>query len=895
MTGERAPRWYRACLRLLPRAFRDDVQAELEAAYTASADIARRRFGVAGRPYAWWRGLVDIAAAAIGLRWRGLPSLERVPESTRRTAIWSDLGDDVRLALRRLRRAPAFAGGAIGTLALGIGATVTVFTLFSSVLLQPLAYREPERLVAIFLHEVARGAPRSPTSPFNYLAWRDAAAAVELLTAAHPWSPSLTGRERPDEVLALKATPSLFTLLGVPPLIGRTFDSDDERRGDTRRVVLGYDLWQRRFGGDRSIVGQPLVLDGEPYEVIGVMPRGFRFPPFWFAEAEMWAPLELSGAAAEDHARYLRVFGRLARGRTLADARAELETVGARLVADHPDANEGTTVNVEMLNEPVVSRIRPTLVLVFVAVLLLALVACANVANLQVVHVAGRRQTLAIQTALGASVWRLRRQQLVESAVLACVSAAAGTVLARWGVAAVVQLAPANLPRLQEISMDARSLAFAVGAAAVVAVVLGLVATVRAPEASLALHGAGERATDARRVRLRSALVVWQVAGSVVLLVAAGLVARSLWHLHMLDPGFRRDDLLTMTVKFGGTPHATPERQPAFVESLLETVRAVPGVEEAALVNFLPIGGDDWGISFALEGTPAVKEARRPRAVFRVASPAYARAMGVPLVAGRDFNGRDTSESPGVVLVNRTLAAAFATPESIVGRRVQIGSQADPGPWLTIVGVVGDMRQRDLADAVPAELYFPYAQNPAASYTNATLVVHARRPPDALRRDVERAVWSKVGALPLTNVRTMVEILATHVAERVFRTWIFAAFGVLALVVATVGLYGVLSYAVSQQLREFGIRSALGADRAALVGLVVRDGTRLTLLGVGLGVMGALATSGWLSGVLYGVAPHDLATFAGVAVVIGTTAVAAMWLPARRAARVDPLVALRSE
>jgi predicted permease len=711
---------------------------------------------------------------------------------------------------------------------------------------------------------------------------------VTLLTAAHPWSPSLTGRDRPDEMRGLKASRSLFELLGVKPLLGRVFEE-----GDDRVVVLGHDLWQRRFGGEESILGQTLVLDGEAYRVEGVMPPGFRFPPFWASDAEVWAPLSFTPEESESHSRFLRVFARLAPGTTLDEARLEMEALAARLVERFPKENANTAVNLEPLLEPVVSETRPALLLLLGAVSLLALIACANVLNLKLVRAAGRARDSALAAALGAGRAHRLRQELSESLLIAGLGCLLGALLATWGVPAIVRLAPGGLPRLGEIGVDARILLYAVLVSFGIALVLSMLSLSRSSPAE-ALRASGTRATDSRAKRLRDLLVVSQVAISVLLLIGAGLVLRSFHELTLLDPGFRRDGVLTSSLLFAASSHAAPEQQPILLRQIRENVEAIPGVRGAALINNLPIGGDIWGFPYLVDGEEPPSTGDLPVASQRTVTPSYFETMGISLLAGRDFSDGDDERSERVVIVNRTLAERHGSVATMVGRRVRLGDPARQD-FGTVVGIVSDSRQWDISEDVRPEIYFPYGQNPVSFYMRTTLVVASGEDPERLQPQVERAVWAAAGEIPVVEVRTMERILRDQVAPRRFTSFLFAVFAAIALLLAGVGLYGVVSYMVNQQTVEIGIRAAFGATSGEIGRLVLSRGARLVLAGLGLGLGGALLMRGLLEGLLFRVSPFDPATIAFVSLFLIAVALVAVALPARRAARLDPLRALRSE
>jgi putative ABC transport system permease protein len=877
-------RIYRLMLRRLPTEFRTVYGREMEEAFLESLSLARRRLRLLAVPYVLLRAAWDLHRLERDLRPRRMPR-------NRRAKLTDGFFQHLRIAARRLLRAPEFTVASVLTLGLGIGAVVTMATLVDAILLRPLPYAESDRLVAVFLHEKGRDARRGPTSPVNFHAWREESETLSLMTAAYPWSPSLTGRDRPDQLRGLKASRSLFQLLGAQPLLGRTFSEGGE--ADDRVVVLGYDLWRRRFGEDPSIVGQTLILDGEPHVVAGVMPRGFRFPPFWTTEAEMWAPLTFTPEEAARHARFLRVFARLEPGTTLEDARRETDAIGARLEERFPRENVDTAINLEPLLEPVVSEARPALLLLLAAVVLLALIACANVLNLKLVRAAGRAKDAALAIALGASRSHRLRDELIESFLLAAFGGFLGSLLAVWGVPGILDLAPAELPRLEEIGVDPRTLFYGLLVSAAVALVLSVASYSRAPAAS-ALRDAGARATNSRGRRVRDVLVVSQVATSAMLLVAAGLVLRSFRELSLLDPGFRRDEILTSSLLLGSSSHTAPERQTVLFRQIRENVGAIPEVRSVALINNLPIGGDIWGFRYLVEGEEAVEAAELPTASQRTVTPSYFEAMGIPLLAGRDFEDGDDERGEPVVIVNRTLAERHGSIETMIGRRVRIGD-LEGDDFRTVVGVASDSRQWDMSEDVRPELFFPYGQNPVSFYLKTTLVVASAQEPERLQPQIERAVWSAAGEIPVVEVRSMERILEDQVAPRRFISLLFAVFAALALVLAAVGLYGVLSYSVSQQTVEIGIRAALGATGGNIGSLVLLRGARLVGLGLLAGLGAALLAGGLVAGLLFGVTPRDPATFAAVSVFLIAVALVAVAVPARRAARLDPLRALRSE
>ena len=805
----------------------------------------------------------------------------------------SDVGRAVRQSLRQIRRRPAVALLVILTLTLGIGASTAIFTVVSGVLLRPLPYHESGRLVALFTHEIPKGERRNPTSPADFFGWRKGGQSLEDMTAAHPWSPVLTGSGQPEPISGLKATASLFRLLKAKAALGRTFDAREDSGEDV--VVLGHRLWQRRFGGDAAIVGRSLTLDGKPHTVLGVMPPDFRFPPFWATNAEMWSPLRLTAQDQSNHSRFLRIFGRLRPGASLTQSRAELEVVARRLTEARPASNAGIAVNVEALHEPVVSQVRPALLMLLGAVVLVLLVACANVTSLLLAQGASREKEMAIRAALGAGRGRLIVQSLAESVSLAVLGGLCGLWLAAVGVDALRLLSPAGFPRLEEIALDRRIVAFDLLLSVLAGIVSGLAPALRRSRSDLTTAlKQGDRLAAAGRHRLHDLLVMGEFALALVLLIGAGLMTRSFVKLLEPQPGFRTDGVLTMTVSFSGSPLGEAAKQTPFLDELLSRVRAVPGVDAAALVNHLPVAGDTWGVAFTVEGQTHPPD-EPPNAVFRVATRDYLRSLGIPLLRGRDFTDDDRAQAAGVVLVNRALARRYWPDGDPVGRRIRQGGAESQAPWCTIVGVVGDTRQADLVEPVRPEILFPYAQNPVAWYRAATLVVGTHAEPSSLAEPVKAQVWAIDPDLPITHVQSMSQVLSEAVAQERYNAFLLGLFALTALLLAAGGIYGVMAYTVSLRTREIGVRMAIGAGAGSVFKMVVGRGLALSGSGCAAGLLAALGLSRVLSGMVHGVSLTDPTTFAGVAIGLLSVSFAACALPALRAARFDPLTALRRD
>ncbi|TDI11722.1 MAG: ABC transporter permease [Acidobacteria bacterium] len=807
-------------------------------------------------------------------------------------------GQDLRYGLRMLRSNPGFTLAALLTLALGISVNTTMFSLVNGVLLQPLGYADSGRLVAVFENEYLLGEPHNPASPANFLDWQSQNHVLEDMTAAHPWSPVLTGRDRPDQIAGLKSSASLFDLLGVPAAHGRTFVHQDGEPGQPPVVVLGHALWQQRFGADPGLVGQSLTLDGADFEVVGIMPVGFEFPPFWATGAQLWTPLVLDAEQAELRgARFLRVFARLRPGVSLEQARSEMTTIAQRLEQSYPDKNTGAGITVEPLQEPVVAGVRPAMLVLMGAVGFVLLIACTNVAGLLLARAASRRNEMAVRMALGASRLRIVRQLLTESILLALVGGTAGVLLSVWGVEFLVALSPENIPRIGEIHVDGRVLGFGLALSLLTGIGFGLVPAWQASrcEINVSLGQGSQRWGTARRGRLRSFLVVAEVALSLVLLLGAGLMIRSFASLQAFDPGFATSQVITASLPLAGSRHVEPQQQNLLFDQVLERLRSTPGVEAAGLINHLPVAGDQWRTRFVAEGLPVPAEVDIPRAVYRVVTPGYFDAMRIPLLRGRVFSRRDRADSNLVIIINEVLATRFWPGQDPLGRRLKVGRPDSDDPWRTVVGVVGNTRQQHLTGEVQPEWFFPYTQNLYPDYLNTSLVVRSQAAAGSGAQLVRDAVWSVDPSLPVADVRTVEQILGAAVSQPRFNTWLLGLFAGLALVLSVVGLYGVVSYMVSCRAREIGVRVALGAQRRDILRLVLGQGMSLALVGILVGLAAGLALVRLLAGLLFQISPTDPVTFVGIPLLLALVSLLACYIPARRAAGAEPLAVLRQD
>jgi putative ABC transport system permease protein len=803
---------------------------------------------------------------------------------------------DARFGLRTLARTPGFTVAAVLALALGIGATTAIYSVVDAVLLRPLPYRAPDRL-AVLLH---RG--RNPVAPGNFLDWRRDARNFEAMGAAEFWQANLTGIDPPERVTGLRVTADLLPMLGVTPQIGRLFTPDEDGPGREHVVVLGHRLWQRRFGGDPAVLGRTVTLDGEAHTVVGVMPRGFEFPPFWARGAELWAPLPLADRAGNRTGQSLRAFGRLAPGASLAQARAEVAAITARLEQAYPGTNRD--VRVRALDEIVVGDVRSALLVLLGAVGLVLLIACANVAHMLLARAAVRHREVALRVALGASRGRMIRQLLTESVVLASIGGAAGVVLAAGAVRAVVAFGPVDIPRLETVTVDLRVLVVAVLLSMLTGIAFGLVPAVQASRLDLtASLREGERGstTGAGRNRLRRLLMASELALALVLLVGAGLMIRTFVALRGLDPGFRPDHVLSAVVSVTGSAAAEPGRRVAFYRDVLDRVRARPGVASAGAINHLPLAGDIWGFPFSVEGRPRSAPGEAPSAAYRVVVPGYFATMRLPLVRGRDFTERDDGGAPGVVIVDEWMARQYWPGEDAIGRRLTLDDLDKDPKWLTVVGVARDSARSDWSAPPENEMYLPflqtrsYLESPRSQFTYLTLVVRTSAEPAALAPALRAAVWSADGHATVSEVQTMDDVVAGATASPRFYLLLLVTFATVALTLAAVGVYGVMSYSVARRRSEIGIRMALGARPADVIRLVLHESAAVAAVGTLAGLAAALALTHVMTSLLYGVGAADPLTFVSVSAVLALVALAATYVPARRAVRVDPLATLRSE
>jgi len=813
---------------------------------------------------------------------------------------------DLRFAARSLLRSPAFTAIAVLTLAVGIGANTAIFSVVYSVLLRPLAYADPERLISIRAAYAGTGAQDIPASQPEYHDYLGGVGALEDLAAVYPININLTGLGDPQRIQAAVVSDNYFRLLGVAPALGRDFGPDDDRGQIGYVVIISHDLWRQRFGGDPGVIGKTVRLDDDPMTIIGIMPRGFRHAlESGASPMEVWAPIALDNPDPDFlNARGARVYdliGRLDRGRTVDEARVELAALTTRLREQYPEvypAAQGWHPVAQPLAEQVVGDVRPALLVLLGAVGFVLLIGCANVANLLLARATVREREIAVRTALGSSRARLVRQLLTESLVLAMLGGGLGLLLAAWGASALGRLVALYLPRAGEIELSLPVLGFTAFLIILTGIVFGLIPALQASRADLqgVLKDSGRGSSaGAPRTRMRAALVVAEVAVALMLLAGAGLMLRSFQRLMAVEYGFDPDRLLTLQVWLpvpndrSKGRYLTHAQRRSFYERALGAVQAVPGVRDAALISRLPLRGQN-DARLTIEGRPVLPDEPPVTAEVRLVSPNYFTTMGIPLLAGEDLPEPLDSISRRGVLVNRTMAEKYWPGADPIGRRVRFGTD---GPWLTVGGIVGDVRQVGLTDPPKEELYSSYR---AVSSNEMSMVVRTGDDdPESLGAAVTAAIRSVDPEQPVFGVMSMERLIENASAERRISMVLLVVFAGMALLLSALGIYGVMAYTTTQRRHEIGIRLALGAGGPDVLRLVVGQGMRLVVVGLATGLVGAWVVSGVLASQLYGISAQDPITYVAVALLLGMVALAATWLPARRATRVDPMISLRSE
>jgi putative ABC transport system permease protein len=806
---------------------------------------------------------------------------------------------DIRYGVRMLLKAPSFSIVATIALALGIGANTAIFSVVNAVLLRPLPFANADQLMMVWETDPSRGMKRGSASYPNFADWRAQNSVFERMATFYNSDYILSGQGDSARLQGAVVNGDLFPLLGATPVLGRVFSPEEDKPGDTGRVVLlSQDLFRKRFDSNPAVVGQSMVLNGKNYTIVGVMPQAFQFP-IQNEPVELWTTVsgDMEGTdpvTNQRGAHYMNVIARLKPGVTEEQAQAEMTTIAARLEQQYPDKNLHRGLRVEPALEALVGDIRPALLILLGAVGCVLLIACANVANLLLARAMTRHKEMAIRSALGASRLRVVRQLLTESVLLSLAGGALGLVLALWWADLLVALGKEDIPRALQVGIDWRVLGFTLLVSVLTGVIFGLVPALHSSKTELTEslkkggRGSGE---GARRNRVRGVLMVGEIAVAVVLLVGAGLLIQSLWRLRQVSPGFQPQNVLTFVVGVPDVKYSS-EKQAQFYNDLTTRLKTLPGVHLASSVIPLPLSGDRYSISFLIDGRP-VAEGDEPIADFFATNVGYFRTMGIPIIKGRDFTERDKHGSPDVIIVTEAFARQYFPNEDPVGKRIKPGIatyEGEKSAMREIIGVVGDIRNRNLSTGAKPAYYFPQAQVP---FNQMTIVVKTANDPHSLITAVQHEVKLMDPDLPVFGIKTLDEYLTASVAAPRFNTTLLSLFATVALILTIVGLYGVMSYSVAQRTNEIGIRMALGAQTRDVLSLIVGHGFKLVVVGLVIGLLGAFALMRLMASLLFGVTTKDPLTFAMVVGVLAVVALLACYIPARRAARVDPIEALR--
>ena len=795
------------------------------------------------------------------------------------------LWQDLRFGIRLLFKAPGFTFVAMMALTLGIGANSAIFSVVNSVLLRPLPYQESDRLV--FLSEREPQIEGMAIAYPNFVDWREQNQVFEKIGLYRRQSYNLTGTGDPERLVGAQVSADFFTALRVNPIVGRIFNNDEDRVGGNPVVILSHGLWQRRFGGRTEIINQSIMLNGVSYTVIGVMPLDFRFPN----RVEIWTPVgQDSGQPGwQNRGNHPGLFGiaRLKNGVTIEQARANMETIAVNLEKQYPQTNTNTRATVTAMLDVIVSDIRPRLYLLLAAVGFVLLIACANVANLLLARATARQKEIALRTALGANRWRVIRQLLTESVLLAFIGGGFGLFLAKWGVTAMIAVSPTSIPRTQEIGLDLRVIAFTALVSTLTGIFFGLAPAFQASKIDLneSLKDAGRGSTRGRHW-FRSGLVVAEVTLTLVLLIGAGLLIRSFYQLQKVDPGFMIDNLLTFNITLPEKKYSTDQQRINFYDQLYAKIHSLPGVENIGISSGLPLGNNGWQSGFVIEGRPAPEPNHNPVTEATFVNPEYFGALQMTLLRGRNFTEQDTKESPRVTIIDEEFARRHWPGEDPLGQRIRVG-----GNSITIIGVVRRVKMDGLAiDSNRVQSYYPYQQAPLGG---VTIVVRTKGDPISLSPGVRQQVLSIDRDQPIFGIQTMEKIWSDSIAPERLNLLLLAIFASVALVLAAIGIYGVMAYSVTQRTHEIGIRIALGARQSDILKNVVGQGMLLALIGIVVGLGVAWGITRLMQNLLFGIGANDPITFITVSFVLALIALLACYFPARRAMRVDPITALR--
>jgi putative ABC transport system permease protein len=800
---------------------------------------------------------------------------------------------DLRFSARSLLKRPAITIIAIVTLAIGIGANTAIFSFINALLLRPLPFPDLDRIVAVWENVPSRGVERNEVTVADYLDWRAQNKTFEQLGIYRWWSTNLTGADSPERVQGFQVTPNFLDIVGVKPVMGRGFSAEEDQPGKDAVALLTYSLWQRRFGADPNIVNKTIATNGVTRTVIGVMPPDFNYPK----GAEIYAPLTVTPELARNRLNqsYLGI-GRLKPDVSVQDAQADVDIIAGRLEKQFPESNTGRGVVIHPILQDTVRMYSTALWVMMAAVGFVLLIGCANVANLLLARATGRQREIALRVALGASRFRIVRQLLTESVLLGIVGGLLGILVGYWGVDLIRTANPGEAARFapgwNHLGINLPVLAFTLVLSVLSGVLFGLAPAwqLSKPDLNTTLKEGGRQATSSSR-RLRGLLVIAEVALSLMLLVSAGLLIRSFLQLIKTDPGFNSDNLLTMNLVLPVAKYKDEPQRAAFYSELVRRVEALPGVESAAAVNHLPLGGSNSSNPFLIESLPEPPPGQQNGGRYRVCTPNYFKAMGIAILRGRAFTDQDRAGAPSVIIVNETLARKYWPNDDPIGKRMRYPGPLEQYPWMQVVGVVQDVKH-ELSLPVTADFYVPHAQD---AWQSMVLVAKTKVEPAAMAAPIRQQVWSMDKDQPVFDVKTMREVRAISLALYSFSSVMLSIFAGVALLLAAIGIYGVMSYAVTQRTPEIGIRMALGARAMDVLKLVVRNGMSLALIGVAVGLAGSYALTRLLESLLVGVAPTDVVTFSTVTFGLLLIALLACYIPARRATKVDPMVALRYE
>jgi putative ABC transport system permease protein len=815
------------------------------------------------------------------------------------------LFQDLRYGARMLIKRPGFTFVAVLVLALGIGANSAIFSVVNAVLLKSLPYDHPERLALVWETnpKVQIGSDLLPVSASNFTDWRNQNESFEAISIVSGANFNLTGTDRPEQLGGAQVSASFFKLLGIEPAAGRTFTEEEDQPDRNRVVVISHSLWQSRWAGDPNIIGKTLMLNDASYTVIAVMPKGFNYPkatdlPAYFQlppQTELWTPIALTSRQISSRGNHnYGVLARLKPGIAIERAQSEMTSVAQNIEQQYPQL-AGWGVKVVSLEEQSIGDIRLILWVLLGAVGFVLLIACANVANLLLARASSRQKEIAIRTALGASRLQIIRQLLTESIMLALVGGGFGILMAIWGIDALLALSPGNLPRMDEVRVDGAVAGFTFAVSLLTGMIFGLAPAAQVSKANLnefLKEGARGSTSGSRANRVRNLLVIAEVALSLVLLIGAGLMIRSFTQLMNVSPGFNPQNVLTMQIFLPQSKYSRGADQAAFFKQVINRVEALPGVESAGAITHLPLSGMEESGNFSIESHPSESFDVGTIADMRAISPNYFRSMGIPILRGRDFSETDGEQSVPVAIISESMAMRYFPGEDPLGQRIKRGSATAEFPWATIVGIAADVKHSALEKQSRPHMYFSYPQSP---FGYMALVVRTSASPESLSAAAQNAVWAVDKDQPVVNVKTMEHYLSTAVAARRFNMTLLAAFAAVAMALAMVGIYGVISYTVTQRTHEIGIRMALGAGQRDVLKLVFGQAIRLSVIGVGIGVAASFALTRVMSSLLFGVTATDPLTFIVIPLILTGVALGACFVPARRATKVDPMIALRYE